>query len=757
MKRLLPFFLIILSALPARAKTVRFAGPAGQTLWRTQQIVQDSVGFLWLSTWNGLYRFDGYEFHNFKSHPGDRVEMVSDRMRDLWLGRNGELICRIDENWYRFSLRTCRFTECTKEEAVRERTKKGKFIRRKNNDFNDRQGIRWYSDDDVLCKDVLPKIYWDPIPQEKPTPVGALCMTPNGSYWISTKVDATLRLYSKDNQLIGYLGKDGRLHKEYTSFQSPIYCIYHSTDGTLWLGSKPDGLFSYNNGELRHWQLPSDTIYDIREDNSGRLWVATFGAGLVYGKNGTFHRAKNYPKTEKARVRNIKIICNTLLATTTEGLVVGDISKAEPEFRLHHREAGRATSLSSNPTMDICADKKGRIWITTESGGLNLITSKNLCAEQLEFKHFSKDKGLPTDILQSATPLADGSLLLVGNRQIIRFTTDGCENFGESWFGEPMEFSDAHPIVKDDGTVIIGRMDGALIFNLSTLHHSHFVPPLVITGISIQNKAIRTDVAYLDTLTMSSDERNLTVRFAALDYRDSEGIRYSIRMDGSEWIDLGETRQATFFDLEPGTHILEIRSTNADGIVVNNARMLVITVTPRFTETTVFKILVLLIVCVILFIMVRTIMYIRTIRRKQKETFEAYMALLEKHAGDKTETAEDLTATPTAANSISPEDEEFINRILSYVEANISNSDANIDSMAQTALVSRSVLNRKMKSLMNITPNQFLLAARMQRAATLLKNKNLPVSEVAWKCGFTDPKYFSKCFKSWSGKSPSQY
>lgn len=756
MKRYLTYIIIIMSALSASAKTTRFAEQAGLTRWRTQQILQDSTGFLWLSTWNGLYRFDGYEFRNFKSHAGDGIEMVSDRMRDLWLGNNGKLLCLIDDSWYRFDLKTYRFTACTQEEAMREKTKKGKFIRKKDNVFTDRQGLRWYSEDDVLCKDDVPQPHWSTISQEQPTQVGALRATAGGGYWIGTKADATLRLYSSDHQLQGFLGKDGHLHNGYTSFGSPVYCIYPANDGTLWLGSKPDGLFSFRNGELRHWDLPTDTVYDIREDSNGRLWVATFGAGLIYMKNGTFHHPKHYPKTEKAKVRNICIAGNTLLAATTEGLIVGDISKEEPIFRLHRRDANRANSLSSNPTMDICVDRKERVWVTTESGGLNLITSKNLNAGQLEFKHFTKDNGLPTDVLLSATPLADGSLLLVSNRQLIRFTSDGFESFGENWFGEPIAFSDAHPIVATDGTIVIGRMDGAMTLNLNILHHSRFVPPLVITGISVQNGTMRTDVTYLDTLTMNSDERNLTVRFAALDYRGPDGIRYFIRMDGKEWTDLGETHQAIFFDLAPGTRILEIRSTNADGIAVNNTKKLVITVIPRFTETTAFMILVVLIVCTVIFAIIRTIMYIRAIRRKQEETLAAYMALLAP-----AETTDDMTSaatsTPEAAMMISPDEEEFMARVLAYVEENIGNSDASIDSMAQAALVSRSVLNRKMKRLMNVTPNQFLLEARMQKAATLLKNKSASVSETAWKCGFSDPKYFSKCFKSWSGKSPSQY
>ena len=49
------------------------------------QILQDKKGFLWLSSWNGLYRFDGYDFVSFKAKPGDGNDMNSDRFRNIVL------------------------------------------------------------------------------------------------------------------------------------------------------------------------------------------------------------------------------------------------------------------------------------------------------------------------------------------------------------------------------------------------------------------------------------------------------------------------------------------------------------------------------------------------------------------------------------------------------------------------------------------------------------------------------------------------
>ena len=110
-----------------------------------------------------------------------------------------------------------------------------------------------------------------------------------------------------------------------------------------------------------------------------------------------------------------------------------------------------------------------------------------------------------------------------------------------------------------------------------------------------------------------------------------------------------------------------------------------------------------------------------------------------------------------AGGGPSPEDEAFMRRIMDFVEKNISNADVNIGDMAEAAAVSRSGLQRKIKQMMGVTPLDFLREARIKRACQLLENSNKSISDIAYECGFSDPKYFSRSFKTSTGKSPSDY
>lgn len=99
----------------------------------------------------------------------------------------------------------------------------------------------------------------------------------------------------------------------------------------------------------------------------------------------------------------------------------------------------------------------------------------------------------------------------------------------------------------------------------------------------------------------------------------------------------------------------------------------------------------------------------------------------------------------------------MIERVMRFVEDNISNSDASVGDMASAAATSRSGLQRKLKQAMGITPQDLLREARIKRACQLLSQTDKNVSEVAYACGFSDPKYFSRSFKQSTGMSPTEY
>ena len=104
------------------------------------------------------------------------------------------------------------------------------------------------------------------------------------------------------------------------------------------------------------------------------------------------------------------------------------------------------------------------------------------------------------------------------------------------------------------------------------------------------------------------------------------------------------------------------------------------------------------------------------------------------------------------------ESEDFIKKLTQYINENLSNPELSVEDIAQHMAVSYSTLIRCTKSSMGIAPGEFLSKARIRKASILLvKQRNLAISEVAYRCGFNDPIYFARCFKSETDMSPSEY
>jgi len=107
--------------------------------------------------------------------------------------------------------------------------------------------------------------------------------------------------------------------------------------------------------------------------------------------------------------------------------------------------------------------------------------------------------------------------------------------------------------------------------------------------------------------------------------------------------------------------------------------------------------------------------------------------------------------------STTDKDKEFADRLTQVINANMTNSDFDVDEFASAMSLGRTILYRKVKGVTGYTPKEYLRIVRMKKAAELLLNPDVNVSEAAYAVGMSDPFYFSKCFKQQFGVSPSVY
>jgi signal transduction histidine kinase/ligand-binding sensor domain-containing protein/DNA-binding response OmpR family regulator len=116
----------------------------------------------------------------------------------------------------------------------------------------------------------------------------------------------------------------------------------------------------------------------------------------------------------------------------------------------------------------------------------------------------------------------------------------------------------------------------------------------------------------------------------------------------------------------------------------------------------------------------------------------------------------ELILKPSDVTVTSP-DERFLLKAMEVVERNMSNPDFDIESFADETGVSRMQLYRKFNALTNMTVKEFVRSIRLKRAAQLLLERKMTVSEVAYAVGFRDMSHFRKCFSREFGMSASEY
>lgn len=102
-------------------------------------------------------------------------------------------------------------------------------------------------------------------------------------------------------------------------------------------------------------------------------------------------------------------------------------------------------------------------------------------------------------------------------------------------------------------------------------------------------------------------------------------------------------------------------------------------------------------------------------------------------------------------------DEKMLKKAINYIQEHMDHTDLSIESISEHVGISRVHFYRKIKSLTGVTPQEFLKTIRLKYAASLIVQKKLRVSEVAYMCGYKDLAYFSKSFREFHGVSPTQY
>ena len=547
--------------------------------------------------------------------------------------------------------------------------------------------------------------------------------------------------------------RDGRLHaydemlRERADWftRSPGYAITIAHDGKIWVGTKGAGLIEIPNqaGEVsqaatRQVHYPKDelfygpnsnNIYSLLEDGSQRLWIGTFDEGLAYVdlslQDRLFISKKNrlsFPTAQRNRIRCLALGPDgRLYAGGQIGLFVCEQPSGEPEDM--HFE--RFSQILDYDIQHILFTREGGLYVSSFGAGLLLLDSAN---PDSGFKSYTTNDGLLSDYVLSTIEDDAGNIWITTQGGLNRLNpqTGSLIGFPYDRIGHPMRFNEGQPLRAQNGDLYFNTTGGILYFDPKEISNSDFVPDMVIQAFYVSG--IRHRIAKGEPVRISPTD-GIRAQFAAVDLTAPEQVLYSYKLDGrdKEWIHLGHQATVSIPPLKPGKYTLRIRSTNGNGLEVDNERAVVIQVRNTFLHSGWAALLFVLAAVAVMFLLTRT-----------KKNGNG--------AGE-----DPLT------RGLHGDDLRFVKDFRAFLESRLDDGSLEVPQMCEAMNVSRSVLFEKCRTLLETTPAIFLRRLRLERAKALIREGGRTMAGISYAVGFNDPHYFSKIFKQEFGMTPTEY
>jgi signal transduction histidine kinase/DNA-binding response OmpR family regulator/ligand-binding sensor domain-containing protein len=639
-----------------------------------------------------------------------------------------------------------------------------RFSNKIHSAFSDRQGNLWMS----THSKGLEKISFNHSPfkiikladvkshESLSNEVRALYQDADSNLWVGLK-DGYLRTFDKTGKYKGYLTETGRIANSGTPVKGVVYCIAQDNKNNLWFGTKGDGLikaqkngdnckltrFKYDPGNI--YSLSDDNIYSIHQDRNGRIWIATFGGGINYfDENETpdvrfiNHRnyLKNYPIDRCYRVRFITSDnSNNIWVGTTVGLLSFHAGFNNPdEIKFEHRinEENDPQSLSNNDVHWISVTNGNEIYVATFGGGLNKIIRSD---GKITFQRLTNEDGLSSDVLLSMKEDRDGNLWICTENGISKFftATNMFENFDRKSMFDHLRFNEAAAARLHDNRFIFGTSAGILSFYPDSVKTKDFVPPIVFTRLQIKGETINPNkksviqnvINDVPKLTLSHRENIFSIQYSALDMTDPDHLKYAYILEGFDenWTYAENRRVAIYTNLPKGKYVFKVKSTNSDGIWIDNVRELPIEALPSFWETPVAWLLYFLVILSIILTSVYTLLTF--FKLKHKVSVEQQVADIKLRFF--TDISHELRTPLTLINGPVEhilEEKGLSNRVREQLYTVKRNSDRMLNLVNQI-LDFRKIQNNRMKLIVSHVNAVDLVRKTMRNFESLAQEKNI--------------------------------
>jgi signal transduction histidine kinase/ligand-binding sensor domain-containing protein/DNA-binding response OmpR family regulator len=380
---LLLFIFVAVSSVPTLAQTKLrfdiFTQEEGLPNNQIQTIYQDSKGWMWIGTSQGLSRFDGYSFLNFLPETGDSTTLRGNLIRVIKEDGSGNLLIGTENGGLNIFNR--------EKETFSHPLQRTEEFRRQDISVNDiivdAEGRYWLAtDNNVLIYDSTGNI-GTLVPENSENGISLegdyvrnLCFDRDGMLWIGT-----------NKGLFTYTQSTNRFDEFPLPFKESqnreIWEIYLDEEGLVWVGTYAAGLFIIDpsqqrilKNELNNDIERSETIRAVSKGAFGEYWIGTRGGLFRYSKAAGFtgYYKNSFQEPNSLSNNSVWTILTDAKGETWIGTRGGLnlLAKSKQVFQNYSALSGNNNYLNSSIVYAIWIDEKDHIWIGTEDGGINI-------------------------------------------------------------------------------------------------------------------------------------------------------------------------------------------------------------------------------------------------------------------------------------------------------------------------------------------------------------------------------------------------
>lgn len=670
-------------------------------------LAKDAAGNIWIGTFaGGVNKFDPLKntFRRFYHKSGDPTTICSNKIRSVmvdhkdqvWIGSYDQGVSLLDNEGNLLAHYAIESPHKDKDMnlvlSIYEDTNKDIWV------ASEREQLNYLDKKENKLKQFDQPVY-------KKNKLGARSISSFfedtfGNFWFSSSEYGLYYSNSNKNSFRHY-STENAVSEVLNS--NTITCFYESKDGTIWIGTDGGGITSFDKDKRKFKNygsgdgLPTSVIVDIKEDKEGNLWLASINRGIVKFdpvKRAFTHYENNPSNPASLIYNNVKslLIEDSIIwiGTFGEGLSAFDLRKDrfihhqnndvfpfdmslpawinhlfrdsknriwistydgvyvyDREKLRHYNHSEDEESISGNSVHMVAEDQQGRIWVASESGGLDRYDESKGA-----FVRYNKHPDLPLSF-KGIVSDDQGKLWLSSNEGLVVFDPESqyVHTYDVSEGIQGNSFFSKSALKSRDGWLFFGGFNGFNMFHPDSIRPLALPSAFYFTELYIyntlqepgaENSVLAKPLQYTDTLVLSYDQAYFSIGFSGINLYSPLQTEYAYKLEnfGNEWLNLKGERKVNFYNLEPGNYVFRIRYKGAEGEWVTIPKSLSIVVLPPWWQTMWFKVLVIS-VCVglvLLFFYLKLAAVKRQkdvlaveVKKRTKELREANMFLTERN------------------------------------------------------------------------------------------------------------------------------